>query len=151
MRRVVRQRLRQPDYVEDIVQDTLLSVHHYRHTYDPERPFGPWLYAIARHRWLDFVRKQKRRSENEVLAEPGWEDLTQAPAEHGGGLSGSLHAALARLSQTQREVIRLLKLEGYSVAEISRRTGRSESSVKITAHRGYKTLRKLIVRHAREQ
>ncbi|MEJ0067409.1 MAG: sigma factor [Pseudomonadota bacterium] len=36
--------------VEDAVQDVLLSVHTIRHTYDPERPFGPWLATIADRR-----------------------------------------------------------------------------------------------------
>jgi len=28
---------------EDAVQDVLLAIHEKRHTYDPARPFGPWL------------------------------------------------------------------------------------------------------------
>jgi RNA polymerase sigma-70 factor (ECF subfamily) len=56
----------------------------------------------------------------------------------------SLRRALALLSIRQQEIIQMLKLDGFSVAEISRRTGLSESSVKVTAHRGYKRLRQLL-------
>jgi RNA polymerase sigma-70 factor (ECF subfamily) len=142
VRRFTRTRVRQPEWVEDIVQETLFSIHRDRHTYDPSRPFLPWMYAIARHRLLDFVEKQRRLGEKESLTDPGeeepvWED---PPRE----LIRLLRRALALLSFNQREVIRMLKLEGFSVLEISQRMGLSESSVKVTAHRGYKKLRTLM-------
>ncbi|RTE68075.1 hypothetical protein BHE90_017549, partial [Fusarium euwallaceae] len=34
-----------PGMVDDAVQDTLIAIHEKRHTYDPERPFRPWLMA----------------------------------------------------------------------------------------------------------
>jgi len=145
VRGFARKRLRNPDQVEDVAQETLLSIHRHRHTYDPARPFLPWMYAIVRHRLFDFVEKQKRRGENEVPAEIAWE---QVPAGETiverGTTSGFLQQALLLISIKQREIIQMLKLEGLSVAEISRKTGISESSVKVTAHRGYKALRKLI-------
>lgn len=149
VREFVRNRFRQADYTEDIVQETLLSIHRARHTYDPGRPFGPWMYAIARHRLFDFAEKQRVRNETEVLGhagnagveETGHQEMIAEVLDS----AGFLQRALGRLSEKQREVIRMLKLEDYSVAEISRRTGLTVSSVKVTAHRGYKKLRKLIV------
>lgn len=145
VRGFARSRLRRADWMEDVAQETLLSIHRDRHTYDPSRPFLPWMYAIARHRLLDFVEKQRRRGENEVPGEEGFESLA---SEHTiverGTPAGILLQALALLSMKQREIIQMLKFEGLTVAEISRKTGLSASSVKVTAHRGYKTLRKLI-------
>ena len=46
--------------VEDAVQDVLLTVHAIRHAYDPGRPFGPWLLAIANRRIIDRLRRQTR-------------------------------------------------------------------------------------------
>ena len=46
----------QPADVEDLVQNILLSLHAVRATYDPARPFLPWLYAIARNRMMDGSR-----------------------------------------------------------------------------------------------
>src|SRR5882724_11723894 len=46
-----------PD-LEDAVQDVLMTLHSIRHTYDPDRPFGPWLTAVARHRLLDRLRRR---------------------------------------------------------------------------------------------
>lgn len=146
-----RNRLRGADGAEDIVQETLLAIHRARHTYDPRRPFGPWMYTIARHRLSDFAAKQRRRSETEVPGQAGAEDMCpQEPIAEHAGSAGFLRRALAQLSNQQRDVIRMLKFEDRSVAEISQRTGLSVSSVKVTAHRGYKKLRKLIVSPSRE-
>lgn len=153
VRSYVRRQLGADHNVEDVVQETLLSIHSHRHTYDPTRPFRPWMYAIARHRLLDAVGKQQRRWRHEVLDDAGIVDagaLDEAPSEPA-GLAAFIRYALAQLSQAQREVIQMLKLDGYSVTEISQRTGRSESLVKVTAHRGYKTLRKLMEDEFRDE
>ena len=142
IRSFARTRLQQVDWVEDVAQEALLSIHRDRHTYDPARPFLPWMYAIARHRLLDFVQKRRRQMEKEVPAETGVEEPAREDP-HPEPIR-ILRRALALLSAKQREVIRMLKLEGFSVLEISRRTGMSQSSVKVTAHRGYKKLRKLM-------
>ena len=146
LRAFARARLRRADWLEDVVQETLLSIHRDRHTYDPARPFLPWMYAIARHRLADFVEKQRRRREIEDAAGRRSEELVAPhPFAERGMASGLLRRALAALSLRQLEVIRMLKVEGLTVAEISRKTGLSHSTVKVTAHRGYKTLRKLIL------
>ena len=145
VREFARRRLRQADGLEDVAQETLLSIHRDRHTWDPARPFLPWMYAIARHRLLDLLERQRRRGEHEVSGEEGLLEVAsrEVIVERGTPVS-LLRQALALLSIRQREIIRMLKLEGLTVAEIARATGLSESSVKVTAHRGYKHLRKLI-------
>jgi RNA polymerase sigma-70 factor (ECF subfamily) len=141
----VRKRLQHKDCQDEIVQETLLCIHRDRHTYDPARPFRPWMYAIARHRLFDHVEKLRRRSETELLTHTGLEELaSNEPSAEDRGSLGFLRQALAHLSNTQREVISMLKLEGFSVAEIAQKTGLSASNVKVTAHRGYKKLRVLI-------
>ena len=47
--------------VEDAVQETLLAIHLKRHTWDPEQPLAPWVYAIARHKVVDALRRRGRR------------------------------------------------------------------------------------------
>ena len=151
LRSFVRRRIRGDDHVEDVVQDALLSIHRYRHTYDAGRAFGPWMYAIARNRLVDFVRKRRRRAAREV-AEGAW--LDDVPSEVALASDAAATAfptdALAVLSARQREIIAMLKVEGRTVAEIALKTGLSPSSVKVTAHRGYKKLRKLLGRADRE-
>src|SRR5438093_2260219 len=52
LRRLVRRQrpFLRPEDIEDLVQDTLLSMHSVRATYDAARPFLPWLFAINRNR-----------------------------------------------------------------------------------------------------
>src|SRR2546429_3356035 len=49
------------DQSEDIVQDILLAVHLKRHTWDANAPFAPWLFAIARNKLIDSLRRRGRR------------------------------------------------------------------------------------------
>src|SRR5688572_11289899 len=71
LRRVIRRRraFLDPQDVEDLVQDVLLSVHAVRHTYDPVRPFTPWLLAIVRNRLADAARRYGRRKGRELAVE----------------------------------------------------------------------------------
>ncbi len=144
LRRFIGARLGAEEEVEDVLQDALISIHRDRHTYDPKRPFGPWMYAIARHRLIDGARRRRRRLAREDLA-PALDELVVSPAtstEH--AALNIVQRAFARLSPIQREVILLLKLEGWSVRQVAESTGRTESAVKVSAHRGYHTLRKLL-------
>jgi RNA polymerase sigma-70 factor (ECF subfamily) len=149
--RYVRKRLTEPGWVDDVVQETLISIHQNRHTYDPGRSFGSWMHAIALHRLIDLMRKRRRVRAREQLAESGPEGFPSVvdSALHQ-TVFDSLHRALARLSSQQRQVIQLLKWEGFSVKEVAQSTGMSESSVKVSAHRGYRLLRKLLEGRANE-
>src|SRR6185437_12571043 len=49
------------DLSEDIVQDILLAVHLKRHTWDADAPFAPRLFAIARNKLIDALRRRGRR------------------------------------------------------------------------------------------
>jgi RNA polymerase sigma-70 factor (ECF subfamily) len=124
---------------EDAVQDVLLAIHEKRHTYDPARPFGPWLAAIARYKWIDRLRSLKTEA-----AEPLDENI--GVPDHGDTvIAGSTFRQLmAELKPPQAEAIRLVKLEGYSVEEASRATGQSVSLIKVNIHRGLKRLAYII-------
>ncbi len=147
LRAFVTARLRDPIAAEDVVQNVLLSVHRARHTYRPERPFGPWLRAIARNAITDLRREQARRREREGDFDL---DRLEGPAPRPESvLSGELVRALDQLPGSQREAVTLLHLEGLSVAEAAERAGVSPSALKVRAHRGYKALRKILGRGER--
>ena len=128
-------------WVDDVVQDTLVSIHRARHTYDPTRSFAAWFYAIARNRLIDGLRHARRRATREVAME-----LLPEPAAVAQDAVDRcpLVAALAQLPARQRQIITAMKLQGDSIREVAARTGMSESAVKVTAHRGYKALRRLL-------
>ena len=117
--------------VDDIVQDTLISIHTKRHTYDPARPFRPWVAAIARYKWVDRLRSLGRQSSDELS-----DDLAQGDHESAVTSSILLHDLLGRLKPAQEEAIRLVKLTGLSVAEAAQQTSKSPSLIKINIHRG---------------
>jgi RNA polymerase sigma-70 factor (ECF subfamily) len=126
------------------VQETLISVHRARHTFDPSRPFVPWLYAIAQNRAIDVARRERRVTSREqgvdVLPEPAPKSERGAP-----GIDAErVRAALASLPARPRDVIAGMKFGDESVREVGTRLGMSDSSVKVTAHRGYKTLRRIL-------
>ena len=145
LRRVAMRALRDPVEAEDAVQDTLLTLHAARHTYDPDRPFRPWLLALARARIADRQRRSVRRARNEVPLDPTHETFPAQPTKHDTAAdTGTLHAAIASLPDGQRLAIRLLKLEEMSLKEASAHTGLSVTALKVATHRGLVRLRKML-------
>jgi len=143
--------------VEDVVQEVLLSVHRSRRTYRPERPFEPWLFAIARNAIADFQRTRARRRgreeslpEDDFLQDGSPPPSLSSPDEAGGSgeLSPALDAALAKLPRAQREAVVMLHLEGLSVVEAALRARVSAGALRVRAHRGYRALRGLLGRPA---
>lgn len=137
--RVLRRYARASEELEDLVQDVLLSLHRARHTYDPSRPFEPWLFAVARYEaWAHLKRRTKRQS-REVLDE----DLSLHPAEAPASMT-QLDAALRQLPPKQRDAVRLLKLQGMSLEEAADQAGTTIGAMKVRAHRAYRALRGLL-------
>lgn len=120
-----------PASVDDAVQDAMIALHSKRHTYDPARPFGPWLAAIARYKWIDRLRAMKRSA-----AGPLPDDLGVGDHEAAVTSSTVLTALLATLKPAQAAAIRLVKLDGLSIDEAAAATGQSPSLVKVNIHRG---------------
>ncbi len=140
LRAFLRKRLaRMPDEVEDLVQETLLAVHNQRHTYDARQPLTAWVHAIAKYKWIDFVRRHAGR---DALHEPFDDDdeLLAASDEDAADARRDLAALLALLPERQRLPIVHVKITGLSVAEAAALTGMSESAVKVGIHRGLKAL-----------
>lgn len=127
-----------PALIDDLVQETLMSLHAKRATYDPARPFYPWLAAIARYRWIDALR---RMSSDTQLEESS---AVVASGEDGVLARLSLSALLTRLPTAQANAIPLTRVEGKSVAEAARICGQSEALVKVNVHRGLKRLAMLV-------
>lgn len=132
---------------EDLVQEVLIAIHTRRHTYDRAQLFTPWVYAIARYKLVDHLRRT-RASMNDIAIESASEVV--AHDDHEAIESGlDLEKLLAGLSPKMKQAIQHVKLEGLSVREAARRTGMSESSVKVSVHRGLKTVARLIRKERR--
>jgi RNA polymerase sigma factor (sigma-70 family) len=129
--------------VEDAAQDTLLTLHARRHTYEPGRPFKAWLAGIARYKWIDRLRALDR-DPAVSCAEDMSEDMSID--DHGPAVVSAvlLRKLLSQLKPAQSEVIRLVKLEGLSIEEAAERTGQSASLVKVNMHRGLARLSSIV-------
>lgn len=129
--------------LEDLVQDILLAVHAVRATYDPARPFLPWLLAIARNRTADMARRYARRSAREVAVdvypETSCEDETNREDAYGD--AEALQQAVKALPQAQRIAIELLKLRELSLKEAAGLSGMSVTALKVATHRATRSLR----------
>src|SRR5712675_1046376 len=133
---------------EDLVQEVLLAIHTRRHTYDPAEPLTPWVYAIARYKLIDHLRRTRASMSNvpiddaaELVAQ---EDQASAESSH------DLGRLLGKLPERTRRVIECVKLEGLSVAETASRCGLSESNVKVSVHRGLRALAAAIARERQQ-
>ena len=130
---------------EDAVQDILLTLHTVRHTYDPSRPFRPWLLAIAKRRIVDRMRRRGTMAAFETALGPEHETIAATGPNLYALLSGSrgLRNAIDRLPSGQRQAV-LLKLRGLSLKEAAVESGMSVAALKVASHRGLKALRVML-------
>lgn len=137
------------DDVEDLVQDILLSLHAVRATYDPQRPFLPWLYAIARNRIADAGRRYGKSAMHEVQVDE-WpvtfsdESANMESEEYRD--PEELRQAIQNLPRGQREAIEMLKIRDMSLKEASAASGQSVGALKVSVHRGMTALRKAVTK-----
>jgi RNA polymerase sigma-70 factor (ECF subfamily) len=144
LRAYAHRHLRHGGDAEDLVQDTLLTIHRIRHTYDPARPFLPWLSVIAKRRLIDHLRRKRVFPEAiddlgldlETFGDPDANRDMEKLAD-----ADTLRRALAALPERQRRVIQLLKIEEKSLKEAATLTGMSIAALKTTTHRAMKALR----------
>src|SRR5262249_36092789 len=99
------------------------------------KPFGPWIAAIARYKWIDHVRAASRCAALPLHDEIPTEDSGEAAMS-----AVEVDDLLKRLKPAQARVIRLVKLHGVSIEGASDATGQSASLVKVNIHRGLKRL-----------
>ncbi len=143
IRKFAVRRLRDLAAAEDVVQNVLLSLHRARHTYRPERPFEPWLWAIARNALIDAQRSRRVRETREVALEEALESAAAEPPRSL-ALSPELQRALESIPPAQRQAVELVQVEGLSVSEAAARAGTTPGALKVRAHRGYRALRRLL-------
>ncbi|MBY0507727.1 MAG: sigma-70 family RNA polymerase sigma factor [Bryobacteraceae bacterium] len=133
---------RGPVEAEDLVQEALIAIHTRRHTYDPAQLFTPWVYAIARYKFVDYLRRAQA-SRNDLPIEGAKEATSQD--DHGSVESTlDLESLMAGLPLKTRQAIQAVKLDGLSVSEAAAKCGMSESNVKVSVHRGLKAMARLI-------
>jgi RNA polymerase sigma-70 factor (ECF subfamily) len=136
-----------PSEAEDLVQEALIAIHTRRHTYDRSQLLTPWVYAIARYKFLDYLRRTKTTFRDIPI-----EDAEQVTAHNDSVAVDSgldLERLMAGLSSKARQAIQCVKLDGLSVREAAEKCGMSESAVKVSIHRGLRALAASISKESR--
>lgn len=100
-----------------------------------------YLFTIAYHQMIDFIRKQKR-----VQLKDEFGELAMGSGNIHHNAKRVLDEALGKLSEIQRSLVMLKDYEGYNYAEIGEITGLNESQVKVYLHRARLQLKAYIVR-----
>lgn len=123
--------------VEDLVQETIIAIHEKRSSYDVGRALTPWLYAIARYKLIDHLRKNRLHADVPFDEVP---DIAAADEADACLAAVDVERLLAQIPADHRTAIRMTRLEGRSIAETAVLTGKSESAIKVSIHRGLKRL-----------
>lgn len=150
IRSLARPILKNPADIEDALQDVLITVHTVRATYDPKRPFGPWLKTVARRKILDKFRQNSRRMQREAELNS---DIKVFAADSSSVQEdqdpGNLETLILQLPNREAQAIRLTKIEGLSLTAAAAVTGLTAGAIKVAVHRAISRL-KSIVRDSRD-
>ncbi|HEV8444102.1 MAG TPA: sigma-70 family RNA polymerase sigma factor [Steroidobacteraceae bacterium] len=122
---------------EDVVQEVLIALHLKRNTWIRGTPVAPWVTAIARNKLVDAHRRRGRRPEISI---DSIVETLRSEGEDNGERSLDVERALSGLSTRQRQVLQAVSLEGHSAREAASRLEMSEGAVRVTLHRGLKSL-----------
>jgi len=123
--------------VEDVVQETLLALHLKRGTWDSAQAFSPWLYAIARNKLIDNLRRRGRRVHLPIDDLADLPAADEQPRAHNGADAQRL---IAGLKQRERDIVMAISIEGASAREVAERLGMTEGAVRVALHRALRSL-----------
>jgi RNA polymerase sigma-70 factor (ECF subfamily) len=141
IRKVARRRIDDPALIEDVVQDTLLTIHRVRATYDPSRPILPWVSAIAASRAIDALRRRGRHRAREVHDDDALNAYVDDAVPHDTGAAQDIRDRLSRLPDRQREMVEMVHLREMSLNDAAKHSQLSIGAVKSLLHRALVRLR----------
>ncbi len=122
-----------PGSCDDLVQAVLLRLHAQQARYDPTRPFGAWLYGIARNVWREHVRE--RTQDHNGLGQrsrlaPIESEVGPLERAEGAEARDRLRRALLQLPPGERLTLVLRYWQGLSCQEIAETLGMPLATVK---------------------
>jgi RNA polymerase sigma-70 factor (ECF subfamily) len=146
LRPFLSRRLNGASEVEDLLQEILLSIHKARHTYDGQRPYKPWAFAIAQFRLLDYLRSHYADHLRHAVEISEVENILPENVTESSFTYESISAEIKQLPEKQATILQMMHQEGYTAKEVAEKIGMKESAVKVAAHRAYKILKEKLVR-----
>ena len=137
--RYLQRRTGDPTRAEDLAQEVFADATAalLRADFEP-RSMLAWLYTIAQRRFADDTRRRLHAPDRL----PADDSLDELPAREADvDVDGALSATIASLTPSQREVITMKLLRGFSFREIAAATGGTEAAAKMRFQRALRTLR----------
>jgi len=154
LRTVVRSRLREPDAVEDVMQNIALAIVRQRDMLGEVSRIGAWLYQIAVRQVLMYRRSagRRRKMQDRLLADPSQRGEQESPLESvlASESQENVRNALLELSEIDRQILMLKYTEGWSYRDLAKHLGVEEDTVEYRLFRAKKTLRRLLARFSVE-
>jgi RNA polymerase sigma-70 factor (ECF subfamily) len=141
LRPLLAKRLSYTNEVDDLLQEILISIHKARHTYDGNRPYKPWVYAIAKFRLQDFLRNHYSDQLHHAIDFDEMEEILSDNVTETAISYESISSEVQKLPTKQATILQLMHQEGYTAKEVGEKMGMNESAVKVAAHRAYKILK----------
>ncbi len=129
-----------PEDSMDLCQDTFLKAYQNISRLDDPGRFGPWLYRIAHNEAMSHLRRPRRETDLEDLPPPPARPAGMAPVE----VSLAVEAALAKLSEEQREAVVLKVYEGFKFDEIAEILNCPASTIKSRVYTGLELLKETL-------
>lgn len=128
------------DAAEELTQDTFCEAVRCLHRYDGSCKLLTWLCQIARHRWYDTLKKQRRRAgvpADETIPDPaaGVQQSVERAEE-----AGRLYRYIHQLPEEEKELVLLRILAQLPFAEIAAILGCSENAARVRYHRARQRL-----------
>jgi RNA polymerase sigma-70 factor (ECF subfamily) len=130
--------------LEDMVQETLLAFHQNRHLYDPGRPLAPFLFGILKLRGADVRRRRQRHAGRETAIDEvpvTFSGLIMNETQESDSDHAVMLAAISKLSDRDRMVLELLKVQQLSLREAAVQTGMSIMALKVATFRATQRLK----------
>lgn len=148
LRSVIRQRGQAlpPDLHEDILQEVLLAIHLKRHTWRPQTPVRPWLYALARYKVIDAFRRRGRALHLPI------EDFHDVLPDDRPAVQMSerdVEVMLGRIDPRSAALVRAVALDGQSSEAAGQAVGLSAGAARVALHRAMKRLSEIAERMTR--
>lgn len=126
--------------VDDLTQEVLIAIHQSSHTYQENRSFKNWVFAIANYKLKDELRKIYRRKKISEVDFADVENVLFEEIEFDFQESPDLASLLYILKPKQQQVVRLLKIDCNSLEEAANKMQMTVSATKVLAHRSYQVL-----------
>lgn len=139
MRRMLARRGIRSEDLDDVLQETFVTVHRRLPDFEGRSSIETWLYGIAWRVASNFQRRKRNhevmsiRAEDSIVAEPAVEPTTR-----------SIHKDLRRLDEEQRDVVALHEVAGFKISEISSLTGQARATIRARLERGRTALQRRV-------